>query len=93
MKRTDGYCGRLVENCLQSCHLALDLGADEARLGVAEGVARAVFVAENEIHTVLRLLPEIVDIAQRKRCSIDLEMILIRFCTLRLHTPQSCSWA
>jgi hypothetical protein len=84
MKRTQGYSGSLVENCLQSCHVALDFGANQARLGIQKGVSHALFAAENEIYIVLRFLPQIADIPQRKRCSVDLEMILIRFCALRL---------
>jgi hypothetical protein len=87
MMRTEGYFGSLVEDCLKSCHLALDFGADQVRLGIIEGAAHAVVVAEKEVDIVLRLLPEIVDAAQRGRCAVDLEMILIRFCTLQLQTP------
>jgi hypothetical protein len=57
MNHTEGYYGRLVENCLQSCHRALDLGADQVMLGIVEGAARAVFVAEKEIDIVLRTAP------------------------------------
>jgi hypothetical protein len=93
MKRIEGYCGHLVEDCLQSCHLALDFGAYQVRLGIVEGAARAVVAAQKEIDIVLRLLPEIVDAAQRKRCAVDLEMTLIRICTLQLQTPAKYSGA
>jgi hypothetical protein len=90
MKHTDGY-GHLVENCLQSCHFVLDLGAHHARQGIVEGVSSAMIAAEKDIYTAFRLLPKIVDAAQRKRCSVSLELILVRFAILGLQVPAKYS--
>jgi hypothetical protein len=84
----DGLRCDALAGHFRNSRLALDRGTAQAKLGFFDIAAHEIYLVEQDIHLICRILVALDSEPSRKQLSVELDLILIRLNTLRLRIFQ-----